>query len=360
MKQINEPVQVWSFTFYHKIKVRTILMAKNEKLKSTIRDIAKLSGLSIGCISNYLNGKLVRESSKVKIEKAIKELNYTIDEYARGLATGKTKQIGVIIPSFSNIFYGELAHQINLLFLKHGYSVSLNEHNFDSNKEKVLIESMQKRRVDGFVVVPAGSSPSDYQYLNQDKVIFVDKFIEGLDSFDFVLLNNRLAGASACDEFVKYGHKEVAMIYNGGNSYTGNERLRGFVDAAQKYGIHVDTYSYDETIENAYEVIQTIYETKKYTGVFASNYISTLGAIFYMNKMDITVPNDISLIGFDNMMLTSLFKPKLTIINQPLDEIASYAVNLLIDKLSHPREEGKRIFVNSQMIYGASIKKLKK
>ncbi len=326
--------------------------------KPTIRDIVKETGLSIGCVSNYLNGKPIKEENKVKIEEAIKKLGYVIDVYARGLAKGYTKTIGIVIPAFSNTFYGYLASEINKVLESKGYSVILNEHNTSVEKEKKIIEDMFVRRVDGIIVVPAGTQASDYVSLDSNKVVFIDKFLEGLDGFDFVILDNEEAGKTACEEFYQYGHKNVAIIYNNTNSFTGKARYKGFVEFARNHGMTVDEFGYDESIEKAYDRVKEIIESKKYTGIFSSNYISTLGSIFYINENDIKIPEDVSLIGFDNIMLTNLFKPKLTIINQPLDQIANSVVACLLHRFQYPSTKGKVTTIESQIVYGKTVKKL--
>lgn len=331
-------------------------MKKEHNPTPTIRDIVKMTGLSIGTVSNYLNGKAVKAANKVKIEEAISKLGYVVNEYARGLATGTTKTIGVIIPSFSNTFYGDLASEINQKLELNDYSVILNEHNFDVEKEKKIINNMIVRRVNGIIVVPASRDSTNYKSLNNNKVVFVDKYVDGLDGFDFVLLNNRKAAGLACNEFLKHGHKKVAIIYNNWNSFTGRERYKGFVEFAEKHNIEVDAFTYDERVEYAYQQVQEILSKKKYTGIFASNYISTLGTIFYMNEKDIKVPDDVSLIGFDDIMLTGLFKPKLTIVNQPLNLIAEAVVNSLLDRMKAPKDKGKITTIDAQLIIGESVK----
>lgn len=333
-------------------------MKKEQNTTPTIRDIVKMTGLSIGTVSNYLNGKAVKSNNKVKIEEAIAKLGYIVNEHARGLARGETKIIGIIIPSFSNTFYGDLASEINKKLELEDYSVILNEHNFDVEKEKKVINSMLVRRVDGIIVVPASRDSNYYKTLDSNKVIFIDKYVEGLDCFDFVVLDNRKAGELACHEFVKHGHKQVAIIYNNWNSFTGRERYEGFVDFANKNNIKVDAYTYDERVESAYQQVQEIMNKNKYTGVFASNYVSTLSTIFYMNEKDIKVPNDVSVIGFDDIMLTRLFKPRLTILDQPLHLIAEATVNSLLNRMSTPKETGKITTIDPVLTLGESVKKI--
>lgn len=306
-------------------------MPRSIKHKPTIKDIQTLTGLSLGCISKFLNGGNVTQENKIKLEAAIKEVGYKVDIYARGMITGQTKSVGLIIPELSNTFYGILSSSISKNLMNVGYDVIVNEHYDDADLEKNIISKMLSRRVDAIILVPASNKKEDYSDVDINKIVFLDGFVDGLDA-DFVLVNNKEISTEVVKYLYKAGHTRIAAVISD-NTFTGNERRKGFIEGCKQCNIDYSDliFTYQNNVNNAYDVIEKIMQSGKYTAIFASNYIATLGAIFYLNEKNYNVPFDISVVGFDNIMLTKLFKPQLTIVSQPMEEIAEKCVERTLE-----------------------------
>lgn len=201
--------------------------------RPTIKDIQRVTGLSLGCVSKCLNGGNVTEENRQKIEKAISELGYSVDEYARGMKTGKTKSVGVIVPAFSNLFYGTIANLISSRLSTKGYSISLYEHSESKEKEAQIINNLISRRFDAIIVVPACFDKENYQQYEDLNLIFFDSIIDEINK-PFVIVNNEEICIQVVDYLSKQGHKQIAGIFRN-NYYTGEKRKSGFLKAINKF-----------------------------------------------------------------------------------------------------------------------------
>lgn len=331
------------------------------KKKATIKDICKETNLSIGTVSKYLNGGKLKEKNRILIEKAIEKYNYSIDFYAKTMITKKTNCVGVVIPEFGNAFYGILVTAISKCLRSNSYEVIVKESNYDEKIEQLCIKWFIERKCDAIICLPTGNQTQFYKSLDYSNIIFVDNFIKGIDR-DFVLVDNYEISKKGTKFLLDNGHTNiVGMFIN--NSYTSLERKRGFIDAYKESNllpnddliIHID-----ENVDEAYEKVDNLINQKKATAIFATSYISTLGSIFLINEKNLNVPEDISIMGFDNIMLTNLFKTKLTIINQPIQELAVTAVDLALKRINNPEKEHQTIILKCTLMEGNTISRLHK
>ena len=151
-------------------------------LKATIRDICRETGLSMGTVSKYLNGGVLKENNRKKIDAVIRKLDYRVDEYARGLITNRTKTIGVIITKMNNLFYTRIISDIETQLYKRGYSAIIKESSGDLKKELDSIDWFISRRVDALVIIPVGRTKEDYAVLERVSIpiVFLDSYVEGV------------------------------------------------------------------------------------------------------------------------------------------------------------------------------------
>ena len=331
--------------------------------KSTIVDISRETNLSLGVISKFLNGGNVRDKNKELIETAIKKLNYQVDEYARAMVTNRTNTIGIIVPELFNTYYAMVASEIDKCLNNSGYQTIVRESNFDLNREKDAINWFVNRRIDAIIVVSnlkINESADMYKDI-ETPMVFLDKIVEGINQ-DFVVVNNREITYEATKFLINNGHTKIAFISAPNNIYTSMERYKGYLQALKENGIEPDEsliYFVDENPDSSYYVAKKIIAEKKSTAIFSSNYTSTLGTIFSLNEMNVKVPNDISLLGFDDIYLTNLFRPKLTIINQPIHSIAHTTVKRVLDRLNDTDNKPNIKILNCELIKGESVLNLK-
>ena len=304
--------------------------------KATIKDVAKATGLSLGTISKYINGGTVKEANKQIIDRVIKDLGYEVDTYARGMVTKKTKTIGLVIPEFNNLFYASFSQEFEKALDKYGYALVVRESFYDYEREKQSIEWLNSRRTDAIVVAPVGTNSLQYEFLKQYSVpiIFIDRYIPNLN-FEFAIVNNKDATKESIKFLLDNGHKNILMIAAKEGLYTADERVKGYKEAYKEKNIDVNNnliLRLSEEVDDIYHVVRKIlkHKTLDFTALFTANYPSTIGSMFAINELKLSIPNDYSMIGFDDVIFTKIFRPKLTIVRQPIEEMASTLTKRII------------------------------
>lgn len=315
---------------------------------ATIKDIAKRTGLGLATISSYLNGGNVREKNRIKIEEAIKELHFEVNEVARGLKTNRTKTIGIVIPELNNIFFAEIITEAEDILRSHGYATMICDCRSDIEREKEAVDFLYHRRVDGLIVMPTGTSDPGFQkFLRAGKpVVMIDRKMRDV-ACDCILVDNEGAAEDAVKRLVQAGHTKIGMIAGPEDVYTARERQRGYQKAVRESGIVCDDSLIargNYTIAGGAAAMRRLREANPdMTAVFISNYEMTVGAIMEINDLGIRVPEELSVIGFDNIDFAKASVPRLSIVTQPTAKIAQEAAETLIIKL-----EGKDRIVDAE------------
>jgi LacI family transcriptional regulator len=333
-------------------------------MSATIKDIARKTGLGVGTISKYLNGGTVKDKNRIAIEQAIEELHYTVNEIARGLKTKHTKTVGVIVPEYANIFYMSIVSSIEDCLRKKDYSIIVCECKNNVFLEEKAVAVLMKKKVDGIINIPVSNTGEHLKLVREQNIPFVliDREIANIKC-NAVLIDNVKVSSDVTELLIKNGHRDIAIICGSNDVYTAQERLRGYRKALIKNGIIPDEKLIgcgDETIEGGYETAKKIIaRNKKMTALFVTNYKSTLGVIIALNERQFNIPDDLSLVGFDNLDLANVVRPKLTIVSQPIEEIGKCASKLLLDDITSKESVlPKMIKLQATIIRGASIKRL--
>lgn len=311
---------------------------------ATMKDIARETGLGLATISSYLNGGNVREKNRVKIEEAIEKLHFEVNEVARGLKTNRTKTIGIILPELNNIFFSEIITAAEDLLRSHGYATMICDCRSDVKREEEAAEFLLHRRVDGLIMMPTGAEKKVLNKFRKSRrpVVLIDRRMENGDC-DCVLVDNEGAAQNAVKRLMKKGHKKIGMITGPDNVYTARERQRGYELAMQESSkARTDTKLLADgnyTIAGGAKAMRKLYEDNPdMTAVFISNYEMTVGAMMEINDLGIKVPEQLSVIGFDNEDFARAVVPRLTIVTQPTEEIGQAAANLLLSRLEDKDE----------------------
>ncbi len=306
---------------------------------ATMKDIAKLTGLGLATISSYFNGGNVREKNRIKIEEAVKELNFEVNEVARGLKTNRTKMIGIIIPEMNNTFFAEIITEAEDILRSHGYATMICDCRSDARREKEAVEFLFHRRVDGLIIMPADPAGSSLErFVKAGKpIVMIDRKIEGIRC-DCILVDNVGAASDAVGRLIRAGHKEIGMIAGPEDVYTSRERQKGYRRALQEAGITARDQLIEKgnyTIAGGAAAMRKLKETNPdMTAVFVSNYEMTVGAMMEINDMGVSVPEELSVIGFDNIDFAKAAVPRLSIVTQPTKEIAREASVVLLERLN--------------------------
>jgi LacI family transcriptional regulator len=329
-------------------------------LPATYKDIKRLTGLSLSTISKYFNGGNVRPQTMEAIEAAAQKLDFRINDFARGLKSGRSMSVGVLIPELNSSFHTTIMRQVGQFLRQRGYSCLVCECNADKSIEREALSFLVDKMVDGIITIPLDSSGSHLELARARNVpvVLVDRKTTAFET-DAVLIDNFSAGKMAAEFFIERGHSRAAIISGPSGIYTMSERSRGFAWAFKERcsGADVKTLEVDFSIEGGYQAAkELLINGSDITCVFCPNYEITLGAVTAMNELKVRYPQDISLIGFDNMELSKVLNPSLTIVEQPMQEIAKLAAQLLIDRLEKKDDSDvKTITLPAKITMGKSV-----
>jgi len=307
----------------------------------TIKDVAKRSGLGLATVSKYINGGNVREENKVAIEAAINDVGFEINTIARSLRSGRTQTIGVILPRIDEIFRTTILSHVEKVLRENGYSLIFVDCQADKELEHQAVQFLLSKQVDGIISIPFDN---DGAYLlpaieKNIPVVLIEYTIDGLkNKVNAVLVDNIKASEAATQLLIDAGHKEIGIILGTEHIAIEQERLFGYKQALEKNKIEFQERLVcftDYTVKNGYEKAKYLITTEKPSALFAANYYMTMGAIMATYNMNLSIPKDISFVGFDRTPFTEIFSPKLTFVEQPLEELAVNAAEIMLNALKN-------------------------
>ena len=335
-------------------------------MAATMKDIARWTGLGLATISSYFNGGNVREKNRIKIEEAIEELHYEVNEVARGLKTNATRTIGVVIPELNNTFCAEIITGMEDVLRSHGYATIVCDCRTDKKLEREAVEFLIRRRVDGIINMPVdeeGNHLKRFQKMGKP-IVLIDRKIQGIDC-DSVLVDNKKAAEDAVRYFIGRGHRNIGIIGGPEEVFTAQERMAGYYKALESAGIPVREsliWHGDYTIQGGVRGLEELVQNNpEMTAVFVTNYEMTMGAMIGVNELGIRIPEQLSMIGFDNLQFARACNPKLTIVAQPTDGIAREVAKVMLNHLENAGETPGELFsekLETEIIAGKSVRVL--
>lgn len=336
--------------------------------KSNIVDIAKKSGFSITTVSRVLNGKAdkyrISKKTQQKVQATAKELNYIPNEFAQNLRTGNSKTIALIIPSLKDPFFAKVASVINTEVRKYNYFALIGDSDDNIENEKAEVLHLSSRNLDGMIIVPCGNE-KEGEYLVQMKekglpLICIDRYYED-HNFSFVSSDNYEGAYSASKFLIELGHTSIACIQGVKHSTPNRQRVKGFLDAMNDAGLTSYSVTGDAFSErNGYlETKLLLQEKVRPTAIFAFSNTIAMGCIKALKEDKIRIPDDISLITFDENPYLNYISPPLTCIEQPVEYICETAVRILFSNILGQNNDIKQIFLKTNLIIKESVKNIK-
>ena len=333
-------------------------------MAATMKDIARRTGLGLATISSYFNGGNVREKNRIKIEEAIEELHYEVNEVARGLKTNATRTIGVVIPELNNTFCAEIITGMEDVLRSHGYATIVCDCRTDKKLEREAVEFLTRRRVDGIINMPVDEEGNHLKRFQKTgkPIVLIDRKIQGINC-DSVLVDNKKAAEDAVRYFIERGHRNIGIIGGPKEVFTAQERMAGYYKALESAGIPVSEsliWHGDYTIQGGVRGLEELVQNNpEMTAVFVTNYEMTMGAMIGVNELGIRIPEQLSMIGFDNLQFARACNPKLTIVAQPTDGIAKEVAKVMLDRLENTGEASGELFsekLETEIIAGKSVR----
>lgn len=341
-------------------------------MSTTIKDVAREANVSIATVSRVINGKdKVKKETREKIQRAIEKLNYVPDQAARTMINKKTKTIGMFVPLLSNEYWAELAETIQRKLLAKGYTLILSTYNTEGQSAYSCLDTFLERRVDGLILANLLfiDIKEDEKYIN----MFNEQGIP-LVSFSPYRNITSICGDStassmeAVEHLIRLGHQKIAYI---GTISCTIERELGYRNALMLNHLEIDESIIISGRQNyvhyfaqyGYQCAkQLVMDNREFTAVFCANDLIAIGAIKAFDEMGLGVPDDKAVVGFDDIGMASLYRPALTTVKQPIDDMANAAIQVLLEQIENPDkyDPQKKITFPMQLIVRESCGSKKK
>ncbi|MEG0766803.1 MAG: LacI family DNA-binding transcriptional regulator [Clostridia bacterium] len=308
-------------------------------MAATIKDVARRAQLSISTVSKYLNGLSIREDNRLRIEEAVDTLDFRVNAMARGLRTHRTMTVGVLIPNLEVSFFTELVSHIERTLQQHNYCTILCDYALDPALLQARMRFLREKSVDALIIVPLGL-PSAVICEMQDAhipVILVDRAAEDRQVCDVVLADNLGASREATRYLLERGHRRIGVLCGPQHILTARERLQGYREAHGAYGVAVDEAlvlcgEYD--MQSAHDRTQSLMlQSHAPTALFVTNHDMMVGTVLAVNEMALRIPEDLSLIGFDNQQLAHAVRPQLAHVLQPVKQMGEMVASLALRRM---------------------------
>ncbi len=321
----------------------------------SIKDIARIARVSHSTVSRALhNSPLVNRETAERIRRIAEQMGYRPSAVARSLVTRKTKTIGVVVTTISDPFIAEVVSGIEEVANDHGYSVFLANSNADPDREIKVVHSFHERRVDGILVTASRVGALYMDHLNEMKVPIV--LINNQHPGEFVhsvMIDNVTASRQATEHLIQLGHRRIAYIGDQFGYQSDTERFAGYRQALERGGLIFQpelVVHGDGRPEGGMRAMERLLALLCWpTAVFCYNDMTALGALRVIRSRGLRVPEDISLVGFDDLFIASYTDPPLTTIRQPKRQMGRLAMELLL-KLFAGENPQQTIHVQGELI----------
>ncbi|MDA8229223.1 MAG: LacI family DNA-binding transcriptional regulator [Desulfitobacterium hafniense] len=309
----------------------------------TIKDVAKHANVSISTVSRVLNDSdhPVNPETKKRILEAIEELGFYPNAMARSLQLNKTKTIGLLVPDIANPYYPGIVRGVEDVARELGYTVILCNADRSRERTQQYLRVLREKRVDGIIFTGGGAVEDAVQgdFLESNSTIATVVIGKHRANLPSVRVDNVQASCDACEHLIKNGHKKIVTITGPETSTTAQDRLKGYRKALSQYELVQRTewvIRGDFEFESGYRAVEQLLKISSggVTAILAQNDLMAIGAIKALNDKSIKVPEEIAVVGFDDIPIASFYNPKLSTVAVPVYQLGSTAMRVLMQLLN--------------------------
>ena len=332
-----------------------------------IKYIAKISGFSPSTVSRALRGDPnTNKKTADKILKISKELKYYPNLLAKGLRNKKTKTIGIILNDIRNPYYYETIKIIEDKLNNLGYTMILSDSNYDSNIEKKNIITMLSNSVDGIIISPVNIESENIALIreNELKAVFID-YAPKHENINFVHVNHEQAALLATEYMIKKGHKEILLLNGPFQLSVSKDFLKGYIQTLKNNGINLKKSlikSSELNIEKVSGIIKNTYnsinKSFNFTSVVCISDMHAIGVYAASKELGFKIPQDLSIIGCDNIFMSNYLSPPLTTIHLPKIKIGKLCIEILLNQIEKNDIEYRKIILDIKLIERESVKEI--
>lgn len=334
-----------------------------------LQDVARVAQVSISTVSRVINEpELVNQETRRRVQKAIDQLGYLPSRVAQRLRGegGDAKLIGLVLPDIQNPFFADLARGVEDVAQRHGYLVFLGNSDEDAAKEKRYLDVMRAESVDGIIVPPCSETDEAVADLvrRQLPVVCVDRrLLRG--KVDTVLVDNVRGAHEAMEHLIGLGHRRIGFIEGLPQLSTSRERLQGYRQALDEHGIPFDptlVRQGDSRHGSGRDLTRALLELPdRPSALLIGNNLMTLGALEMIHQKGLRIPEEVAILGYDDMPWALALNPPLTAVRQPGDEVGRRAMELLLQRIREPQRSASLVMMQPELVVrkscGAGMRK---
>lgn len=335
----------------------------------TITDVAKHAGVSKSTVSQFLNKRYdyMATKTKEKIEIAIEDLGYQPNIVARSLKQKSTTTIGVIVANIMHEFSTQIIRSIEDFCHELDFHIIVCNADDDSEKEKKYIDMLRAKQIDGIIIFPTGDNVDLYERMIDDNypIVFMDRHVPEI-AISSIMLDNEKASSLAIDEFVRNGYGRIGVVTTSTfkNVTPRIERINGYKKALERYGLPVvDDYIRSAEINEIQTELQAMLSlTEPPEAILAGNDLALIEVLQYTKRNQMKIPEDLALIGIDDVSFAGIYNPSITTIGQPAFNMGKQAAKLLLDKITNKSSAEKEATIarfTPELIARESAKSMK-
>ena len=328
---------------------------------ATIKDVAKAAGVSTATVSRVLaHNALIKSETRERVLSAISQLNYRPNLIARSLRVQKSAKIGLVVSDIRNPFFTAIGRAVEDAAYEQGYSVLMCNTDENPDKEVLYLNLLHDENVAGVIFSPTQQFSASFQnYHSKMPFVVIDRFVETTEA-DMVLLDNVSAALELTNHLIENGYRNLAGLF-GDASTTAQDRHRGFLQALQQHQLNpAGVHFISPRIKQGYDAtIALLEQASRPDAIFTSNSLLTAGAFQAMRDKKISVPNEVSLVGFDETTWGVMVEPPITVMAQPTEEIGRIATELLFQRIQQPTRSPETVTLKGLLIARESSAKKK-
>lgn len=333
----------------------------------TLKDVAAAANVSRATAARALNSYgYVDDQTARRVIEAADKLGYRANRVAQALRSGQLPIVGFVAGDIQNPFFARIAHDLEAELRKQRHNLLIASSEEDLEQEKELLKSLHSLSIRGFFLAP--TSATDNQHIvdlarEGTPIVLIDRMVKEVRC-DSVVVDNEGGAREAVDYLIANGHRRIGLLRDESRIFTAQERLAGYRNSLQSHGIGLDETLIGvshSTVEHAIEAtIRLFSRRQRPTALFTVDSLMTQGALLALRSMGLSIPHDVSLVGFDDFNLATFTDPQITVVAQPISEIGPLAAKLLLDRLAGTKVTPRHNRFPTRLIIRGSVSRPRK
>jgi len=324
---------------------------------ASIKDVARKADVSTTTVSHVVNHtRFVSDKVRSAVEDAIRELGYVPSAVARSLKSNTTKTIGMLIPNCSNPYFAEIVRSVEDRCFGAGYTLILCNTDDDPHRQGAYLQVLSEKRIDGMIIISTGADKDLLSFLQGLPIptVLLDREIDEANC-DLVETAHLQGGMMATDHLIGLGHRRIACLAGPADLNSSAQRIEGWRTALDRSGLSAESadllWHSDFSSQGGFSTMQSILASPLApTAVFVCNDLMSIGALSAAHEAGVRVPQDLSLIGFDDIELARFASPALTTIAQPKQRIGIVAVDMVLERIQGGRVKARQVILQPQLV----------